>query len=490
MNLASNRWSALSLGILDAVLANAAYLLGFLIKFGTAIPQVNLNAFLRLSPWIGLLSVISLWLVGGYDDEFEWPVEIVYNATLSAFLTGIGGMALAFLTRDFAFPRTIFILGFIFHVLFLSSSRLLITRLIPRERKARQVAVVGSVSQNQVVAARISALFGHSLRVTHMVDSAEAHNSEMLEAVDIVCFGDSVPENIREDVIRICLALGKDVYVVPDLYDILLHRARLGRLDDLMILRVEGLSITGGQQLVKRTFDTCLALVLLIILSPLMLVIIAAIAVTSPGSPFYSQERTGWKGKPFKLLKFRTMIQDAERDTGPVLTWEGDPRITGVGRILRNLRLDELPQLINVLQGDMSFVGPRPERPFFVDQFSDSIPDYRYRLQVKPGITGLAQIEGRYSTNPEDKLKYDLYYIRSFSLLMDLQIMLRTLKVAFTPDKANGLDRAGGLASVEESAPASDSVNADSDTYQCVYGMNAGTKCAGTRGTGGRNDDT
>jgi lipopolysaccharide/colanic/teichoic acid biosynthesis glycosyltransferase len=154
------------------------------------------------------------------------------------------------------------------------------------------------------------------------------------------------------------------------------------------------------------------------------------------------------------------MIQDAERDTGPVLTWEGDPRITKVGRILRRARIDELPQLINVLQGDMSFVGPRPERPFFVDQFSDSIPDYRYRLQVKPGITGLAQIEGRYSTNPEDKLKYDLYYIRGFSLLLDLQIMLRTLKVAFTPDKASGLGRANGLA-VEEGAPASDSVSSD-----------------------------
>jgi lipopolysaccharide/colanic/teichoic acid biosynthesis glycosyltransferase len=110
----------------------------------------------------------------------------------------------------------------------------------------------------------------------------------------------------------------------------------------------------------------------------------------------------------------------------------------------------------------MSFVGPRPERPFFVDQFSDSIPDYRYRLQVKPGITGLAQIEGRYSTNPEDKLKYDLYYIRGFSLLLDLQIMLRTLKVAFTPDKASGLGRANGLA-VEEGAPASDPMNSESD---------------------------
>ena len=157
----------------------------------------------------------------------------------------------------------------------------------------------------------------------------------------------------------------------------------------------------------------------------------------------------------FKLLKFRTMVQDAERDTGPVLTWEGDPRITKVGRILRRMRLDELPQLINVLRGDMSFVGPRPERPFFVDQFSDRIPDYRYRLQVKPGITGLAQIEGRYSTNPEDKLKYDLYYMRSFSFVLDLQIMLRTLKVALTPDRANG------LVVVQEGASASDLINSD-----------------------------
>jgi exopolysaccharide biosynthesis polyprenyl glycosylphosphotransferase len=461
LNTASSKWSATNLGILDAILVNIAYLLGFLVKFGTGIPQVNLNAFLRLSPWIGIMSVIFFWLAGGYDDDFQWPVEVIYSATLAAFLTGIGGMAIAFLTREFAFPRTIFILGFMFHVLVLSSSRILIMRLIPREGKVRKVAVIGSAAQNQVAAARISSLFGHSLQVTHMLDSTEAYNPEILNAVDIVCLGDSLPASIKEDVIRICLELEKDVYVVPDLYDILLHRARLGRLDDLMILRVESLSIDKGQQLAKRVFDAVLALGLLVILSPLILVISSAIMLTSPGNPFYSQERIGWRGKPFKLLKFRTMIQDAERDTGPVLTWEGDPRITKVGRILRSLRLDELPQLINVLQGDMSFVGPRPERPFFVEQFNDRIPDYRYRLQVKPGITGLAQIEGRYSTNPEDKLKYDLYYMRGFSLLLDLQIMLRTLKVAFTPDKANGLERPGGLAIVEEGAPASDSVNSD-----------------------------
>lgn len=459
----SSRWSAANLGILDCILVNAGYLLGFLIKFGVDIPGENFDAFMRLSPWIAVMTVISFWLIGGYEDDFQRHVEVIYNVAMGAFLTGIATMAIAFLTRGFAFPRSVFVLGFICQVFILSFSRLLVMRLVLLEGKAKKIAVIGSITQNQVLAARIRALFGHSFEVTHMLDSAKAYDSELLNSVDIVCFGNSLPANVKEDVIRVCLGLGKSVYVVPDLYDILLHRARPGRLDDLMILRVEGLSISKGQELAKRILDVVLALTLLVILSPIILVISAAIVATSPGGPFYSQERIGWKGKPFRLLKFRTMVQDAERDTGPVLTWEGDPRITKVGRFLRNARLDELPQLVNVLRGDMSFVGPRPERPFFVDRFSDSISDYRYRLQVKPGITGLAQIEGRYSTNPEDKLKYDLYYIRGFSLLLDLQIMLRTIKVAFTPDRANGLDKANGLAVSKESAPVSDSVNSDYD---------------------------
>ncbi len=451
----SNRWLTANIGILDAILMNVGYLLGFLIKFGSDIPNANLDAFFRLCPWIGIMSVISFWLIGGYDDTFQWPVEVVYNATLGAFLTGIATMAVAFLTRNFSFPRTVFVLGFIAQAFILSFSRLLVRRIVLQSGRIRKVAVIGSAVRCEVLSQKMRALAGYGYQVTEMLDPTEIHGPEAFDAVDVVCVGDSLPGSAKERIIRMCLASGTDVYVVPDLYDILLHRAGLGRLDDLMILRVEGLSISKGQELAKRIFDVMVASALLIVLAPVMLIISGAIVLTSQGGPFYSQDRIGWRGKVFKLLKFRTMVQDAERDTGPVLTWEGDPRITKVGRILRRMRLDELPQLINVLRGDMSFVGPRPERPFFVDQFSDRIPDYRYRLQVKPGITGLAQIEGRYSTNPEDKLKYDLYYMRSFSFVLDLQIMLRTLKVALTPDRANG------LVVVQEGASASDLINSD-----------------------------
>ncbi|MBC7324452.1 MAG: sugar transferase, partial [Moorella sp. (in: Bacteria)] len=169
-----------------------------------------------------------------------------------------------------------------------------------------------------------------------------------------------------------------------------------------------------------------------------MLLIAVGIRMTSPGPVFYVQERAGLGGKPFKLIKFRTMVDGAEDATGPVLATENDTRVTRIGRILRATRLDELPQFLNVLKGDMSIVGPRPERPFFVNQFREALPAYKHRLRVKPGITGLAQVEGKYDTEPEDKLRYDLYYIRNYSLLLDLQLIIQTLRVMLIPESSRG----------------------------------------------------
>jgi lipopolysaccharide/colanic/teichoic acid biosynthesis glycosyltransferase len=160
---------------------------------------------------------------------------------------------------------------------------------------------------------------------------------------------------------------------------------------------------------------------------------------STPGPIFYRQKRVGLNSKTFSPVKFRTMFDDAEKDLGPVLATADDPRITPVGRLLRPLRLDELPQMINVLKGEMSFVGPRPERPFFVEQFCRDIPDYHYRLKVKPGISGLAQVQGKYGSDAADKLRYDLYYIRNYSLLLDLQIIFQTLRVVLIPEAAMGV---------------------------------------------------
>jgi Sugar transferases involved in lipopolysaccharide synthesis len=161
-----------------------------------------------------------------------------------------------------------------------------------------------------------------------------------------------------------------------------------------------------------------------------------AIKLDSPGPVLYSQERTGLNGNLFTLYKFRTMVCDAEKLTGPVLATEEDPRITRVGRILRKIRLDEIPQFWNVLKGDMSMVGPRPERPYFVNEFKADLPQFDYRHQVKGGITGLAQVEGRYSTEPTNKLSYDLMYARNASPGLDFVILLRTAKVLFLKGKA------------------------------------------------------
>ena len=182
--------------------------------------------------------------------------------------------------------------------------------------------------------------------------------------------------------------------------------------------------------ILKRSFDFVSAFLGVIVLSPLYFSVALAVKLTSAGPILYIQERTGKAGKVFPFYKFRSMRVDAEKDTGPVFAQDdNDPRITPIGNFLRKTSLDELPQLFNVLKGDMSLVGPRPERPFFVEQFNKEIPNFMSRHQIRGGITGWAQVNGRaeLTVKPEEKLRYDLYYIENWSLLLDLKIIIKTL---------------------------------------------------------------
>lgn len=203
--------------------------------------------------------------------------------------------------------------------------------------------------------------------------------------------------------------------------------------------RITRLLLTVEQKILKRMLDIAVSIPAIIILLPLMALTAIAIKADSRGPVIYSQERVGQYGKTFKVYKFRSMKQDAEAQSGPVLAKEGDSRITKVGRFIRATRIDELPQLFNVLKGEMSIVGPRPERPFFVEQFIKEKPEYAYRHNVKPGITGLAQIAGKYNTTAYDKLIYDLIYIQEVSIKTDLIIMLQTLKVLITKESTEGV---------------------------------------------------
>lgn len=229
------------------------------------------------------------------------------------------------------------------------------------------------------------------------------------------------------------------MFIVPTMYEMACKNTSLIIADDIPMQRITRLLLTVEQKILKRMLDIAVSIPAIIILLPLMALTAIAIKADSKGPVIYSQERVGQYGKNFKVYKFRSMKQDAEAQSGPVLAKEGDSRITKVGRFIRATRIDELPQLFNVLKGEMSIVGPRPERPFFVEQFIKEKPEYAYRHNVKPGITGLAQIAGKYNTTAYDKLIYDLIYIQEVSIKTDLIIMLQTLKVLITKESTEGV---------------------------------------------------
>ena len=220
--------------------------------------------------------------------------------------------------------------------------------------------------------------------------------------------------------------------IVPDLYEILSGQAKTSQIYGMPLIDLMPQLMPEWERKLKRLFDILIALIVLIVTVPLDLIIAIAIKVDSPGAIFFIQERCGLDGEIFKMIKFRSMYKDAERQSGPIWSQKNDPRITKVGSILRKIRLDEIPQMLNVLMGEMSLVGPRPERPYFVEKFAGIIPYYKRRLKVRPGITGWAQVKHKYDESIEDvkaKLRYDLFYIENMSIRMDFKILFRTIFV-------------------------------------------------------------
>jgi Undecaprenyl-phosphate glucose phosphotransferase len=223
-----------------------------------------------------------------------------------------------------------------------------------------------------------------------------------------------------------------DVKVVPDLLQVIALRARLEDLDGVPVININDVPLQGLNSAIKRALDIAMSSVALVVLTIPLLIIAVLVKLTSRGPVLYRQERMGLDGKRFTIVKFRSMFDDAERETGPVWAREDDPRVTPLGRFLRKSNLDELPQLWNVLCGDMSIVGPRPERPHFVEQFKHRIPQYMLRHKVKAGLTGWAQVNGwRGNTPLEKRIEYDLYYIENWSVKLDLKILWLTVLKGF-----------------------------------------------------------
>lgn len=250
---------------------------------------------------------------------------------------------------------------------------------------------------------------------------------------------DDIPSHERNRLIKECYNRSIRTYSAPKISDILIRSSGEMNLFDspLLLSKNDGLQIE--QKIAKRLLDIAISAVGLLITSPLFLLIAISIKCTDRGPVFYKQKRLTQGGKEFKIYKFRTMIQDAEKGGRAVLARAEDDRILPVGKILRRLRLDELPQLWNILKGDMSMVGPRPERPELMAEIVEEIPEFVYRLKVKAGLTGYAQVYGKYNTTAYDKLKLDLTYIRNYSIFLDLKLILMTPKVMFLKESTEGV---------------------------------------------------
>ena len=279
--------------------------------------------------------------------------------------------------------------------------------------------------------------------ISGLISSDEGYDKIIQEIpkYDAVVIND-VPAQLRNDLLKYCYRYRVRTYVSPKLTDIMLRGARNITLFDTPLLLVKGTGLTPAERVTKRAMDILISAIVLLILSPLMLLIAAAIKLEDGGPVFFRQKRLTRNGREFDILKFRSMVVDAEKYAGAVLATDNDPRITRVGRIIRPFRLDELPQLINILKGDMSVVGPRPERKVIADEYCKDIPEFAYRLKVRGGLTGYAQIYGKYNTSAYDKLRLDLMYIENYSLLLDLKLMILTIRILFSKESTEGVDKA------------------------------------------------
>lgn len=244
----------------------------------------------------------------------------------------------------------------------------------------------------------------------------------------------------RNKLLKYCYGRSIRVYMMPKIPDVLMAGADQLHLFDTPIFLTREYALRVEQRMAKRCIDFVFALLLTILTSPIMLITAICIKCYDKGPVFYKQVRCTYGGKEFKIIKFRSMRVDAEKDGVARLAAKDDDRITPIGKFIRMVRIDELPQLFNILSGDMSFIGPRPERPEIIAQYVEKMPEFVFRMKVKAGLAGYAQVYGKYNTTPYDKLKLDLSYIENYSLWLDLKLMLLTLKILIKPESTEGVD--------------------------------------------------
>jgi exopolysaccharide biosynthesis polyprenyl glycosylphosphotransferase len=443
----------ISLVIIDAFTTGLAFYAGYQLRLRS--DYENILPFYSYAG-MALVHVISILVVFffyrlyhrerslSYIDQFY----AIFGAASVGTITGIAFISL-FFKNQLDYPRLMMVYVWLFTIIFTSIGRTIQSKLQlslqARNWGEERVLIVGTGEVGRIVNQKIKRSPSLGYRVVGFVDD----NTQLAAIQEVPVLGttDDIPDVIEnEEIKEVIIAMpeashheilqivskcdrGKvAIKVFPDVFQIMASEVTIGDLGGLPLLTVRDTAMRGWQLTVKRVIDMAGSGVGLIFLSPVMMLLAILIKLDSAGPVFFTQERMGLDGKRFMMLKFRSMRADAEKETGPVWATADDSRRTRLGTFIRRFSIDELPQLINVLIGDMSMVGPRPERPIFVEQFKQSIPRYMDRHREKAGITGWAQINGlRGDTSIVERTKYDLWYTENWSLSLDFRIILRTI---------------------------------------------------------------
>jgi Undecaprenyl-phosphate glucose phosphotransferase len=451
----------------DLVFLSVAWWLAYLIRFETDFfPEPEPYLFLHYIT--GWLIILVVWTLVFYWLDFYRPrrlsgqrrelVDVLKGCSLALLIF----LGVLFLLRAIVLSRIVVVLFAVLSFSFLNLSHIVFREglrfLRRRGYNLRHVLIIGTPRQVEDLARKLHAYRQFGLRIVavyltqqppgirgfegrYLKDSGELNRLVKSGTIDQVFV--ALPLEQAGKLNEIQQWLDDEpiaLHFIPDLGELAKLRGRMEEFDGLPIISLQSSPLQGWNSILKRIMDLSIGGLSLAIFSPLMLLIAAGIKLTSSGPVFYRQERMGLDGKRFRILKFRTMVKNAEQSTGAVWAATNDPRVTSLGRILRAISLDELPQLINVLRGEMSLVGPRPERPVLIEYFRKSIPGYMLRHKVKAGMTGWAQVNGwRGNTSLESRIQHDLDYIGNWSLSRDLKILALTLFGGFRNKGARGL---------------------------------------------------
>ena len=406
--------------LIDIVLINLGFLLSFLVRYGLPFPERNFLPYMKSFVFVTLIYIAALSFFRVYKSRFRSSWDLFKRIFMGLFFGTLLSVAFVYVFRIKwgAFPTGIFVLSFFINLLLIFKLNQYVLK--ARKKIKKKVLVIGQDNIDDIVGRKA---------VIEKIGSDEIGQLAKHKDVDevVIC------ERIQNDkdlnlLIYLVQKFKIDVVFNPSIYVELLS-GRINGDDSVHFLSTFVGEKRDVEEFLMRSLDTVGGILILLFSAPVTILIPLLIKISSPGPVFYKQQRVGKDGKLFTLYKFRTMVHDAEKEVGPVLASRDDPRVTKVGKILRSTRLDELPQLLNVLQGDMSLVGPRPERPHFVKRHKVL---HELRLAVKPGLTGLAQIRSFYDLKPRHKIKYDYLYIQKRSLLLNLYILIRTIPTVFS----------------------------------------------------------